>query len=109
MSNTWIKHLLELFVINNIHYWDIHETCNIVLIGGGVDFVSDEVVATFNPGDTIATVNIPIIDDGIVEPIEFFGLILRVEENTDEDGRLFVTLGPNRIVAASIRDSGMCK
>ena len=74
-----------------------------------MDFVSDELVATFNPGDTISTVNIPIIDDGIVEPTEFFGLILRVEENTDEDGRLFVTLGPNRIVAASIRDSGMCK
>ena len=91
-----------LFVIN---YWDIHEACNI--IGGGVDFVSDELIATFNPGDAIATVNIPIIDDGIVEPTEFFGLILRVEDNTDEDGRLLVTLGPeNRIVAASIRDSG---
>ena len=72
-----------------------------------MDFASDKLVATFNPGDTIATVNIPMIDDGIIKPTEFFGLILRVEDNTDEDGRLLVTLGPeNRIVATSIRDSG---
>ena len=72
-----------------------------------MDFASDKLVATFNPGDTIATVNIPMIDDGIIESTEFFGLILRVEDSTDEDGRLLVTLGPaNRIVATSIRDSG---
>ena len=94
--------------LTRTHNHDIYEAYNIVLIGNGVDFESDELIATFNPGDTIATVNIPIIDDGIVEPTEFFGLILRVEDNTDEDGRLLVTLGPeNRIVAASIRDSGM--
>ena len=71
-----------------------------------MDFVSDEVVATFNPGDTTTTVNISIIDDGIVEPTEFFGLILRVENDTD--GRsCVITAMENGVVVASIRDSGM--
>ena len=71
-----------------------------------MDFVSDEVVVIFNPGDTTVTVNIPIIDDGIVEPTEFLAMTLRVEDNTD--GRsCVITAMENSVVVASIRDSGM--
>lgn len=44
----------------------------------------------------------------VIESIELFGLILRVEDNTEEKGRLFATCGrDNRIVAASIHDKGL--
>ena len=69
--------------------------------------MSDELVATFNPGDAAATVNVPLIRDGMVENmLEFFGLEIRVDENTDEDGRLFVRVGSMGSAAAIIRDSG---
>ena len=81
----------------------------VLLIGNGVDFVSDELVATFNPGDAEATVSVPLIRDGVVEDtLELFGLEIRVDENTDEDGRLFVRVGSMGNAAAIIRDSGMC-
>ena len=71
--------------------------------------MSDELVATFNPGDAEATVSVPLIRDGIVEDtLEFFGLEIRVDENTDEDGKLFVRVGAMGSAAAIIRDSGMC-
>ena len=44
----------------------------------------------------------------VIESIEFFGLILRVEDNTEENRRMFVIYGwDNRIVTASIHDKGL--
>lgn len=44
-------------------------------LGGSVDYVSNPVVATFNPGDAEATVTITLISDGVDEETEFFGLV----------------------------------
>ena len=39
------------------------------------DYVSDPVVATFNPDVAEANVTIPLISDGVDEETEFFGLV----------------------------------
>ena len=45
-------------------------------IGGGVDFVSSSVVATFQPNEDSTTVMIPIVCDTIMEGNEQFNLSL---------------------------------
>ena len=78
------------------------------MIGGGVDYVSDSVVATFNPGDAKATVSIPLINDAVDEDTEFFGLVLTLGSNTNIEGRSCVTLGmENTGIIGTILDDGM--
>ena len=42
--------------------------------GGGVDYDSNPINATFSAGSTSAMVNVPVTMDGIVERTETFGL-----------------------------------
>ena len=70
--------------------------------------MSDPVVATFNPGDAEATVIIPLINDGVDEDTEFFGLVLTLGNNTNIEGRSCVTLGmENTGIIGTILDDGM--
>ena len=78
------------------------------MIGSGVDYVSDPVVATFSPGDAEATVSIPLINDGVDEDTEFFGLVLTLGNNINTEGRSCVRLGmENTGIIGTILDDGM--
>jgi len=75
-------------------------------LGNGTDFISDDIVATFNPGETTATVVVPVVADDLNnEGTEFFALGLRLP-NVSFNSELTVNLGSNHIATASILDVG---
>jgi len=75
-------------------------------LGNGIDFISDDIVATFNPGETSTSVVVPVVADDVNnEGTEFFALGLRLP-NISMDSGLIVNLGSNRIATASILDAG---
>ena len=49
------------------------------------DFNDTSVTVIVNPGETRATVSIPIIDDELLEATEFFNVIIEIG-GTDTDG-----------------------
>jgi len=42
----------------------------------GLDFVGQNAFLSFNPGETVQTIHIPIIDDSDIEPVETFKVLL---------------------------------
>jgi len=79
---------------------------NLSYLGNGTDFISDDIVATFDPGETSTSVVVPVVADDVNnEGTEFFALGLRLP-NVSMDSGLIVNLGANNVAAASILDSG---
>jgi len=75
-------------------------------LDNGIDFISDDIVATFNPGEITTTVVVSVVADDVNnEGTEFFALGLRLP-NISMDSGLIVNLGSNRIATAFILDAG---
>ena len=51
-------------------------TCE--LSGNGIDYDSNPIIASFNAGANITTINIPVINDNITEETETFDLTLTI-------------------------------
>ena len=68
-----------------------------LFIGGGVDFDSDPIVATFQPNQDSTTVRIPLVCDTEVEGNERFNITL--------SANLPVTLGARSTAIGIIQDS----
>ena len=74
--------------------------------GNGTDFVSDTLIALFNPGDSQVNVSLPITMDQIFDPNESFRLTLTVpDEFSNLNGRLLVKPGSNDVAVGEIVDS----
>ena len=50
-----------------------------ICAGDGIDFVSDSINATFAPQEQQSIVMIPIMNDGLTEDIEYFGIRFRLD------------------------------
>ena len=74
--------------------------------GNETDFVSDTLVALFNPGDSQAVVSMPVIMDQEFEPTETLQFSLTVpDEFSNINGRLLIIPGSNDMVVGEIIDS----
>ena len=69
--------------------------------GGGVDFVSDPMTATFTAGSTTSSVSFPIVLDNLVEPSETFDVSLMVPSSL----RPSITAGSPQSAVVTITDS----
>jgi len=103
------KHIIICTIFGNdytLHANWCRDSSVTLLLGNGTDFISDDIVATFNPGETTSTVIVPlVVDDVNNEGTEFFALSLRLP-NVSMDTELIVNLGTNRKAVASILDVG---
>ena len=57
----------------------MNEYCLLYFVGGGIDFDSSAVTATFQPNQVSTTVRIPIVCDTEVEGNEQFNLTLNAD------------------------------
>ena len=74
--------------------------------GNGTDFVSDTLIALFNPGVSQVNVSLPIIMDRIFDPNESFRLTLTVpDEFSNLTGRVLVKPGSNGVAVGEIIES----
>lgn len=64
------------------------------------DFNDTSVTAIVNPGETRATVSISIIDDELLEAMEFFDVIIEIG-GTDTDGAVVGQPGIAQVVIVS--------
>ena len=55
--------------------------CGIILIGGGVDYDSDQDLVTFPAGVTSVTQSVPVTVDTIFEGTEDFNLLLAIPQD----------------------------
>ena len=101
------KHSITIFGNNYILHANWCRVSSVtLLLGNGTDFISDDILATFNPGETTTTVIVPLVmDDFNNEGTEFFALSLRLP-NVSMNSELIVNLGTNDKAVASILDVG---
>jgi len=71
-----------------------------IIVGNGVDFVSDPVNATFLPNQQSTTVTIPLVADNMVEDTEFFGIELQLPESPARLGGIVVSFQKGDITLA---------
>ena len=75
--------------------------------GGGVDFVSDPLIAEFTPGASQASVSMTITRDGIVEEPEILSFTLTVPGKfSDITGMLLIKPSDNDMADGEIINSG---
>ena len=71
-----------------------------------MDFVSDTLIALFNPGDSQVNVSMPVIMDHIFEPTEFLVFNMTVsDEFININRKPLIKSGLNNIAEGEIIDS----
>jgi len=76
-------------------------------LGGGVDFVSDPLIAVFTPGASEASVTLNITKDRLFEQTEMLKFNLSVpKEFSNITGKLIVKTGDNNMAKGEIINSG---
>ena len=69
---------------------------------GGDDFVSQRYQLDFYDGQTRAEFTVAIADDGLIEAMEYFQLLLSIPEDLISKG---VQVGPNSAATVTIKDN----
>ena len=79
-----------------------------VTAGNGIDFISDTINATFAPREQQTIIRIPILEDELVEDVEYFGIRF-ILDSSDAVSAVVFTLGNITLAVGGILDaSGMC-
>ena len=81
--------------------------CNdyIVLLGSGIDFSSNPVRVTFNPGEIHKTTSIPVICDRVIERVEVFNMRLSVVSAPPD---ITIDLGLSNCIGVIMDSTGQC-